>query len=128
MAQWLSVEVFTNAVIAARKVQRTVIRELDGILMSQYHYINEWYLPADRIAYWNRFDMPKGTFSRIGDYLGSFGAGIPQLWWIDPEKAAKVQQAMRDKSLKLDIPPVEDHYWEEFGKNSQHQMATGQTQ
>ena len=101
-----------------------LIKELDGILAGQYHYINNWYLPADRIAYWNRFGMPKGTFSRIGDYIGSFGAGIPQLWWIDPEKAAKVPQAMRDKSIKFDVPPVEDHFWEQYGK--QNQVPNGQ--
>jgi microcin C transport system substrate-binding protein len=96
-----------------------LLRELDGILMNEYHYIMEWYPPAERIAYWNRFGMPQGTFSRVGDYEGSLAPGIPQLWWIDPQKSQKLNQAMKDNSMKLDIPSVEDHYWQEFAKNEQ---------
>jgi microcin C transport system substrate-binding protein len=104
-----------------------LIRDLDGILMSQYQYINTWYLPADRIAFWNRYGMPKGTYSRIGDVAGSLAPGIPQLWWVDPEKTKKVDQAMRDRSIKLEVPPVEDRYWQDYGKNGQNQMGSGQT-
>jgi len=96
-----------------------LLRELDGILTNEYHYVMEWYPPAERIAYWNRFGMPQGTFSRVGDYEGSLAPGIPQLWWIDPQKAEKLNQAMKDNSTKLDIPAVEDHYWQEFAKNEQ---------
>jgi microcin C transport system substrate-binding protein len=99
-----------------------ILRELDGILTSQYHYILEWTAPSQRIAYWNRFGMPQGTFTRIGDFIGSLAPGIPQTWWIDPDKSAKLDQALRDPSIKLDIPPVEDHYWIEYSKT--HQMAT----
>jgi microcin C transport system substrate-binding protein len=100
-----------------------LIRELDGILMSEYHYINLWYPPAQRIAYWNRFGQPRGTFSRIGDYLGSFAPGIPQLWWIDPEKAATVERGISDKSVKLPVPPVEDRYWQEYSRNKAHELS-----
>jgi microcin C transport system substrate-binding protein len=101
----------------------TLLRELDGIVMSQYHYVMEWTAPSQRIAYWNRFGMPRGTFSRMGDYVGSLTPGIPQLWWVDPDKAQKLDQALRDSSIKLEIPPVEDHYWIEYSKT--HQPATG---
>lgn len=104
-----------------------LIQEFDGILTNQYQYINAWYLPADRIAYANRFGMPKGMYSRIGDYIGSLAPGIPQLWWSDPDRAKKADQAMRDKSIKLDVPPVEEHYWQDYGKNGQNQMGSGQT-
>ena len=105
-----------------------LIRQLDGLLTSQYHYIDLWYPPAQRIAYWNRFGMPQGTFSRIGDYIGSFAPGIPQLWWVDPQKAQRLDQAIRDKSMKLEAPADEDRYWQEFGKDPKHSMGTGQTQ
>jgi len=100
-----------------------LLRELDGIVMSQYHYVMEWNAPSQRIAYWNRFGMPRGTFSRMGDFIGSLTPGIPQLWWVDPDKAQKLDQALRDSSIKLEIPPVEDHYWIEYSKT--HQPATG---
>ena len=93
-----------------------LIQELDGILTNQYHYVFEWYLPAARFTYWNKFGYPKGVLSNVGDYHGIIGPGIPQLWWIDPQKEAKLQQAMRDPSIKLEIPPVEDHYWKQNAK------------
>jgi microcin C transport system substrate-binding protein len=105
-------------------VKRAVLlRELDGILMNEYHYIMEWYAPAERIAYWNKFGMPQGTFSREGDYVGSLSQGIPQLWWYDAAKAQKLEQAQRDTSIKLDIPPVEDRYWLEYSKTHQSQSS-----
>jgi microcin C transport system substrate-binding protein len=104
---------------AAKRV--AMIRELDGILTSQYHYILEWSLPAQRFAYWNRFGMPQGTFSRVGDFSGSLAPGIPQVWWVDPAKAQRLDQAQRDSSIKLETPPVDDRYWEEYGKTQSNQ-------
>jgi len=102
-----------------------LIKELDGIMTNQYHYALAWYPPAQRIVYWNKFGQPPGTLSRTGDYIGSpiSGPGIPQMWWIDPQKAQKLEQAMRDPSIKLEIQPVEDHYWEEYGKAEQQKQA-----
>jgi microcin C transport system substrate-binding protein len=99
-----------------------LLRELDGVLAEQYHYMLRWYDPAQRIAYWNKYGMPQGTFTRTGDYLGSLMPGIPQLWWVDPEKSEKLNQAMRDNSVKLEIPPVEDHYWQERFGQAQKEM------
>jgi len=93
-----------------------LLHELDGLLTNQYHYVMDWYVPAHRVAYWNKFGMPQGTFSRIGDYEGSLGPGLPHLWWIDPAKEAKLQEAMRDPKIKLPVPPVEDRYWQEYAK------------
>jgi microcin C transport system substrate-binding protein len=104
-----------------------LLKELDGILTGQYHYIMEWYAPAERIAYWNRFGVPKGSFARVGDYIGSIGAGIPQLWWIDPVKAQKLAEAMQDKAMKLDVPPVEDRYWQEYSKTQGEQPDAPKT-
>jgi microcin C transport system substrate-binding protein len=95
-----------------------LLRELDGLLTREYHYILEWYPPSERIAFWNRFGQPQGTFSRVGDYIGSLAPGIPQLWWIDPAKAQRLDQAMRDDSVKLEIPPVEDRYWLDYSKTA----------
>jgi hypothetical protein len=99
---------------------------LDGILTNQHHYIMEWYPPGDRVAFWNRFGHPAGTLSRIGDYGGTLGPGIPQLWWYDPAKSQRVDQALRDATIKLEIPPVEDRYWQEFGKTGQGQTSAPQ--
>jgi hypothetical protein len=38
------------------------------------------------------------------------------MWWIDSVRAQKLDAAMKDQSTTLDIPPVEDHYWQEYTK------------
>jgi microcin C transport system substrate-binding protein len=105
----------------------TLLRQLDQVLTSQYHYILQWYGPSQRIAYWNRFNQPQGTFSRVGDYIGSLAPGIPQLWWIDPSRAQRLESAIKDESVKLAIPPVEDHYWQEYAKTHQNPSQAGGT-
>ncbi len=96
-----------------------ILKELDGVLAAQYQYILRWYDAAQRIAYWNKFGMPEGSFSRVGDYSGSLAPGIAQLWWIDPAKSDKLRQALGSNSAKLEVPEVEDHYWQ--GKYGQAQ-------
>ena len=99
------------------KERTELLKQLDGLLTAHYQYVLRWYDPALRVAFSNRFGMPKGTFSRVGDYLGTLAPGIPQLWWVDPEKAQKLSKARSDNSMELALPPVDDKYWQEqFGK------------
>jgi microcin C transport system substrate-binding protein len=94
-----------------------LLQKLDDILTSLHHDILTWYSPADRIAYWNKFGMPKGTLASVGEAVTSpLAPGVEQLWWIDPDRSQKLARAMRDSSTKLDIPPVEDHYWQDYAK------------
>ena len=99
-----------------------LLKELDGLLASQYIYTLRWYDPAERFVFWNKFGMPNGTLSRVGDYSGTLMPGIPQLWWVDPEKSQKLEQAMRDNSIKLEVPPVDDRYWQERFGAAQKEM------
>jgi microcin C transport system substrate-binding protein len=93
------------------KKRATLLRELDGIVMAQHHYILEWYAPFQRMLYWNKFGQPKGIITRIGDYRDPLS-----LWWIDPEKNAALDQALKDPSKKLAVGASEDKYWLEFAK------------
>jgi microcin C transport system substrate-binding protein len=90
-----------------------LIRELDGLLANQYHYVFHWGAPFLRLAYWNKFGQPRGILTRTGDYLSDLnqGPGVERLWWIDPDKARKLDQATRDTSIKLPIGTLEDKYW-----------------
>ena len=45
-----------------------IIQEIDGILANEHHYILEWDMPFQRIAYWNKFGHPESYLTRIGDY------------------------------------------------------------
>lgn len=87
------------------------IREIDGILANEFHYILEWYAPYQRIAYWNKFGHPEGYISRIGDY-----SDIASMWWIDPEKAATVQRGMADRSVRMEVGETESRYWLDYAR------------
>jgi len=101
--------------------RREILRQLDAVMVETYQYIHRWYDPAIRLALTNRFGMPDGTLSRMGDQVGSFLPGIPQVWWVDPDKQAKFNEAMRNPSMKLEAGPEDDKYWIEFGKKEQLQ-------
>ena len=73
-------------VIAAETRAALVIacRALDRVIRAGRYWIPHWYLAAHRIAYWDTFGFPpkKPGFSR----------GIPDTWWYDQEKAAKLER------------------------------------
>jgi microcin C transport system substrate-binding protein len=85
-----------------------IIREIDGILANGHHYLLEWDAPFQRIAYWNKFGHPDSYLTRIGDYRD-----IPSLWWIDPQKDARLAAAARDPALRIEVGPTEVRYWSE---------------
>jgi microcin C transport system substrate-binding protein len=88
-----------------------LIRELDGILANEYLYILEWDAPFVRIAYWDKFGHPDSYYSRIGSYRD-----MPGMWWADPQKEARLKQAMADPSIKLPVGDTEVRYWQEYVK------------
>jgi microcin C transport system substrate-binding protein len=88
-----------------------IIREIDGIVANSYNYMLHWTAPFTRIAFWNKFGTPPGYLTRTGD---SYTAHA--LWWVDPDKDAKLQKALRDSSVKLEAGPSDDHYWDDYAK------------
>ena len=94
----------------------SLIREVDGLLANEHHYALEWDAPFVRLAYWNRFGMPQGVLTRIGDQRDA-----PTLWWIDPAKQQALTQAIGSSSATLPIGPLEVRHWQEYGK--QHPMG-----
>ena len=57
-------------------------RALDRVLLWGTYVIPQWYLGGDRMVWWNIFGRP--------DTVPLKGMSIMR-WWIDPEKAAKLQ-------------------------------------
>lgn len=98
------------------KKRGTLLRELDGIVAAQHHYILEWYAPYERFVYWNRFGQPTGLITRIGDYRDPVA-----MWWLDPQKNAALEAALRDPSKKLPVGQSDDRYWLEFDKVEEQQ-------
>jgi microcin C transport system substrate-binding protein len=49
--------------------------------------VPQWYRTNHPLAYWDVFSHPE----KLPRYFG--GVGAVELWWSDPDKAAKVEQA-----------------------------------
>ncbi len=60
-------------------------RALDRVLLWNHYVIPNWYVPTDRVVYWNMFGRPEITPIYGGN--GGFGAA-GGTWWLDTEKAA----------------------------------------
>jgi len=93
------------------KERAKLLQEMDGIITNEHHWILEWMAPYERVVYWNKFGQPKGLLTRTGRYRDLYS-----LWWIDPEKAQKLEQAKRDPSIQLGEGPTEDRYWLEYAR------------
>jgi microcin C transport system substrate-binding protein len=88
-----------------------LLQELDGIITNSHNIILEWTAPYQRVVFWNKFGQPKGILTRIDDYLI-----IPSLWWFDPDKNQKLEQALRDPSIQLGEGAADDKYWLEYSQ------------
>lgn len=82
------------------------IREIDGIVANSYHYTLFWTAPYVRIAFWNKFGTPPGYFGPIGG-----AESVTTMWWHDSGKEAKVQAALKDPAMKLEVGVTDDKYW-----------------
>jgi microcin C transport system substrate-binding protein len=91
------------------KKRAALLKELDGIVTSQHHYLLEWSAPYTRMVFWNKFGMPESVLTRLGDYREP-----PGLWWFDPEKSRQLEAAMRDPSQKLSAGAADNKYWLSF--------------
>jgi len=96
-----------------QKEREALLRELDGVMANQYHWVFQWMLPSQRIAFANKFGQPAGYLARTGMYKSdiSLGPGPERLWWIDPAKDEKLKKALADPAVKLGVGPTDDKYW-----------------
>jgi microcin C transport system substrate-binding protein len=94
-----------------------IIREIDGILANEQHYILQWTMPFQRIAYWNKFGHPESYLTRVGDHRD-----IPTLWWLDGPKEQRLTEAMRGGQT-LAAGPTEIPYWRDYAKGSAQPTA-----
>jgi microcin C transport system substrate-binding protein len=63
----------------------TACRALDRVIRAGRYWIPHWYKPSHWIAYWDVFGRPAAQ--------PRYFRGIPETWWYDPDKAAKIQRA-----------------------------------
>ena len=65
-----------------RKGLVTACRALDRALIWNYYMVPHWFVPYERIAFWDRFGRPE----KSPDYA----LGAPTTWWFDEAKAKKI--------------------------------------
>jgi microcin C transport system substrate-binding protein len=82
-----AIDALIDAIVAAdsRPALVTACRALDRVIRAGRYWISNWYKPSHWIAYWDVFGRPPAQ--------PRYFRGIPDTWWYDPAKAAKIQQA-----------------------------------
>jgi len=82
-----AIDALVEKVVAAndRKSLDVACRALDRVLRAGHYWVAGWYKPSHWIAYWDMFGQP-ATKPR-------YARGIPETWWYDANKAAKVERS-----------------------------------
>ena len=97
-----------------------LLRELDGILANEHHYIFMWDAPFQRFVFWNKFGYPQGArdahWATIAGTCRRYGGSI--------RKNPATRSARMKRSFdQFGEGPSEDRYWhrvrEERGANQQ---------
>jgi microcin C transport system substrate-binding protein len=80
------IDALIERIIAAdnRPALVTACKALDRVIRAGRYWVPHWYKASHWIAYWDVFARP-ATKPR-------YGRGIPETWWYDREKAAKLEQ------------------------------------
>ena len=76
------IDVAINA--ETRATLTTACRALDRVVRAGRYWVPHWYLASHRIAYWDVFARPTAAKPR-------YARGVPETWWHDPVKAAKME-------------------------------------
>ncbi len=63
------------------------LRAIDRLFRAGRYWIPQWYRSNHPLAYWDMFDHPE----QLPRYAPR--AGVPEIWWYDAAKAAKLDQA-----------------------------------
>jgi microcin C transport system substrate-binding protein len=80
-----AVDALIETIIAApsRPALVTACRALDRVIRSGRYWISNWYKASHWIAYWDVFGRPPAQ--------PRYFRGIPEIWWYDSDKAAKIK-------------------------------------
>jgi microcin C transport system substrate-binding protein len=81
-----AVDALVDRIIAAktRAELTTACQALDRLIRAGRYWIPHWYKASHWIAYWDQFGFPAAK--------PRYFRGIPETWWADKDKAAKLDQ------------------------------------
>ena len=87
-----AIDALIDRIIAAntRPELTAACRALDRVFRAGRYWVPQWYRTSHPFAYWDVFDHPK-LLPRYQMDNSSLGERI--LWWSDPDKAGKLEQA-----------------------------------
>jgi len=82
-----AVDAIIDTIVAAptRPALITACRALDRVIRAGRYWIPQWYKASHWIAYWDVFVRPATQ--------PPYFRGIPDTWWYDSDKAAKIRRA-----------------------------------
>ena len=93
------------------KAKRVVmVRQIDSIISAMQPYVYGWTAGYTRLLWHNKFGHPKWYLSRFDVYYGSGDWGVFTMWWLDPEKNAAYEEAVKNKT-KLPVEEVDSKFW-----------------
>jgi microcin C transport system substrate-binding protein len=83
-----TVDALIDKIIGAnsRPTLVTACKALDRVIRAGRYWVPQWYKPSYWIAYWDVFGRPAAAKPR-------YARGVPETWWYDPDKAAKIERA-----------------------------------
>jgi microcin C transport system substrate-binding protein len=81
-----AIDELVDKIIAAdsRPALVTACKALDRVIRAGRYWVPHWYKASHWIAFWDMFGRP-ATKPR-------YARGIPETWWYDRDKAAKLEQ------------------------------------
>ncbi|MGC1356971.1 MAG: extracellular solute-binding protein [Xanthobacteraceae bacterium] len=81
-----AIDALIDRIIAAptRPSLTVACRALDRLIRAGRYWIPHWYKPSHWIAYWDVFGRPAAQ--------PRYFRGIPETWWYDADKAAKIRR------------------------------------
>ena len=81
-----AIDALVDKIIAAdsRPALVTACKALDRVIRAGRYWVPHWYKASHWIAFWDMFGRP-ATKPR-------YARGIPETWWYDRDKAAKLEQ------------------------------------
>ena len=85
-----AIDELINIIVEAKSRKKLVnaIKAMDRILTHQFYIVPNWYIPYDRVVYWNKFSRPK-----INPSQSIIINNILEWWWLDESKATALKKA-----------------------------------
>ncbi|SVD61348.1 uncharacterized protein METZ01_LOCUS414202, partial [marine metagenome] len=85
-----AIDELINAIVEAQSRKELVnnIQAMDRILTHQFYIVPNWYIPYDRIVYWNKFSRPNTNPSQ-----SLIINNILEWWWLDQNKTIALKKA-----------------------------------